>query len=202
MQNLLALRSIELLETIDVKKRLQSLAMLDAIICPEWEYRYFSFNSFWDANESMASMRDGEGNNYFILFKDSKIVGKVFDKQYTLNKQEREKIVKKIPKTLEYFFDEPAFSIDEMSFIFWKEENTKKWFSLPTSTNLSYLGFLFTAEIYVEWAQKYYEIEIDATVVNEIFQHLPLTQERIRKLNDKLVLSDLEDDIQEIGYPS
>lgn len=25
----------------------QSLAMLDGILCPEWEYRYYSFNSQW-----------------------------------------------------------------------------------------------------------------------------------------------------------
>ncbi len=33
----------------------QSLAMLDAIMSPEWEYRYYSFNSKWDDGEMMAS---------------------------------------------------------------------------------------------------------------------------------------------------
>src|SRR5690242_17751493 len=51
-----------------LKKLSQSLAMLDAIISPEWEYRYYSFNSKWDKNKMMASMRNGEGDEYFILF--------------------------------------------------------------------------------------------------------------------------------------
>jgi hypothetical protein len=42
--------------------------MLDAILEPEWEYRYYSFNSRWSPGEMMASMRDGSGDGYFILF--------------------------------------------------------------------------------------------------------------------------------------
>ena len=30
-----------------LKRLLQSLAMLDAILMPEWEYRYYSFNAHW-----------------------------------------------------------------------------------------------------------------------------------------------------------
>jgi hypothetical protein len=51
-----------------LKKLSQSLAMLDAILSPEWEYRYYSFNSKWAPGERMASMRNGSGDEYFILF--------------------------------------------------------------------------------------------------------------------------------------
>lgn len=51
-----------------LRKLTQSLAMLDAIMSPEWEDRYYSFNSQWDAGEMMASMRNGSGDEYFILF--------------------------------------------------------------------------------------------------------------------------------------
>ena len=48
----------------------QSIAVLDAILSPEWDYRFFSFNAAWDpANrERMASMRDGSGDEYFAVF--------------------------------------------------------------------------------------------------------------------------------------
>ena len=45
----------------------KAAAMLDAILMPEWEYRYYSYNSQWDANEQMASMRDGEGSLLCIV---------------------------------------------------------------------------------------------------------------------------------------
>ena len=34
----------------------RSVAMLDAILSPEWEFRYYSFNSKWAEGEMMASM--------------------------------------------------------------------------------------------------------------------------------------------------
>jgi hypothetical protein len=51
-----------------VRDRSRSLAMLDAILSPEWDSRYFSFDSAWSPTEEMASMRDGSGNDYFVVF--------------------------------------------------------------------------------------------------------------------------------------
>ena len=54
---------LKMLPEIDSLKRLsQSLAMLDAILEPDWELRYYSFNSHWGEGEMMASMRDGSGD--------------------------------------------------------------------------------------------------------------------------------------------
>lgn len=52
----------------EVKRRSQALALLDAILMPQWEFRYFSFNCNWDGsgNEMMASMKDGSGGEYFL----------------------------------------------------------------------------------------------------------------------------------------
>lgn len=47
---------------------MRSLAMLDAILSPEWEYRYYSFNSKWAEGELMGSMRSGCGDYWFALF--------------------------------------------------------------------------------------------------------------------------------------
>ncbi len=35
--------------------------MLDAIMSPDWELRYFSFDSRWSPTEEMVSMRNGSG---------------------------------------------------------------------------------------------------------------------------------------------
>ena len=53
-----------------VERVAQSIAVLDAILSPEWEYRFFSFNAAWDSTkrERMASMRDGSGDDYFAVF--------------------------------------------------------------------------------------------------------------------------------------
>jgi hypothetical protein len=38
----------------DLIRQSKALAMLDAILSPEWEYRYYSFNSKWGPGEMMA----------------------------------------------------------------------------------------------------------------------------------------------------
>ena len=59
----------ERLPDIEKLRRLtKSIAMLDAIICPEWEFRYYSYNSKWGRGEEMASMRNGCGDDWFLLF--------------------------------------------------------------------------------------------------------------------------------------
>lgn len=63
-----------------VKHVAQGLALLDAIIMPEWEYRYFSFNCNWDGagKEMMASMRDGSGAEYFCTLPMQVLQGKLY----------------------------------------------------------------------------------------------------------------------------
>lgn len=46
-----AIKSVADLSSIsDVEKISKGLALADAILMPDWEYRYFSFNSNWDGN--------------------------------------------------------------------------------------------------------------------------------------------------------
>ena len=52
----------------DFRTLWQSLAMLDAILSPDWDYRYYAFNQHWGADQALGSMRDGEGDHLFALF--------------------------------------------------------------------------------------------------------------------------------------
>src|SRR5688572_12719993 len=46
----------------------RSLAALEAILSPEWSSRYHSFGAGWSPGEEMASMRNGSGDEYSIVF--------------------------------------------------------------------------------------------------------------------------------------
>ncbi len=50
-----------------LRKKMKSLALLDAIIEQEWEYRYSSYNSNWSDTEEMGSLRDGSYTASVIL---------------------------------------------------------------------------------------------------------------------------------------
>lgn len=53
--------------------------MLDAILSPDdWEMRYFAHNTHWTAQQAMASMRDGSGDEYFATFSSHGVILKGF----------------------------------------------------------------------------------------------------------------------------
>jgi hypothetical protein len=88
-------RDLSRLPSIDrLEKITQSIAMLDAIVSPNWEYRYFSFNGEWDVSrkERMASMRDGSGDEYFMLFSPKGAILKGFDHESPMSPWQREPV--------------------------------------------------------------------------------------------------------------
>jgi hypothetical protein len=62
-----------------------SLAALDAVMSPEWEYRYYSFDPGWSPTQRMASMRNGSGGQYFIVFDPVGTVVRAFDHESALS---------------------------------------------------------------------------------------------------------------------
>src|SRR5262245_49946339 len=72
---MISTRDLSELPDIPTFRRLtRALAMLDAILSPEWEFRYYSFNSHWADGEMMASMRNGSGDHWFALLTATGIV--------------------------------------------------------------------------------------------------------------------------------
>jgi hypothetical protein len=73
-----------------LKKLMKALAMLDAAIEPEWEYRYYSFNSKWSEYEQMASMRNGQGDLWFCVFSSTGVFLKGFDHESKMSPWNKE----------------------------------------------------------------------------------------------------------------
>lgn len=186
----------------------QSIAMIEAILMPEWEFRYFSFNKNWDSNQYMASLRDGEGSHYYILFNinseideiDIDCLGKIYDKDSSVN-DNIQNLIKSIDD-FKLFLDEVAFENDDATLYFYFNHNKGIWEAVPYEKNIPFLGvFKYKEEAYISWAEQYYEISIDRNTIKEFFEFKPLTQKMVSKLNPKLTIEDVLEDIYEIGYP-
>ncbi len=119
----LSTRNLAGLPWIEELRRIcQSLAMLDAIISPDWESRYFSFNSKWAPSEMMASMRNGCGDDYFILFTQYGAIIKGFWHESPLSPYGNggkvwDGILTEAPQEFAGFLAEPAFSINDTTFV-------------------------------------------------------------------------------------
>jgi hypothetical protein len=200
----------------DLIRLSKGLAMLDAIISPDWEYRYYSFNSKWAPGEMMASMRDGSGNGYFILLDENGAAIKGFDQEAKISpwNEEQSKIwpgmYDSVPSQFSSFLNEPAFSMDDVTFCIWRRYLDASWHcgvrELPEGENpdgsKQMLKILDGDPVtYQEFARNYYDVELPLDAIEHLYANLPLTEKIVRALNAELGCSDVEKDRNEIAYP-
>ena len=187
-----------------LKATCKSIATLDAIIMQDWELRYYSYNAKWSSRHEMASMRNGSGEHYYILFTPNGCVGKGFCKEIAITK---ETAYDDLPKIFEQpFLMEPAFMTSDVSITFWRLNNDTEWTVRPRGAfDQSCANLLFGIaaggpETYRKWAENYYECDIPISPVQAIFDHIPLNAKLLSELNPNADQAKLAADIEEIGY--
>ncbi|MDG1332583.1 MAG: hypothetical protein P8P74_09655 [Crocinitomicaceae bacterium] len=81
--------STEHLNLLPNPKELQqicrSISAIEAIICPEWQYRYFSYQKDWSETEEVCEMRNGQGDQMLILFSPQGVCINGFAKHSEMN---------------------------------------------------------------------------------------------------------------------
>lgn len=193
----------------------KAIAMLDAVLCPEWLYRYYSFNSKWAPGSQMGSMRDGCGDHYFILFNQ---YGAIL-KGYAHEPPAATHVIKHgvplpgmfagVPAEFAEFLKEPAFSMNETTFCCWRGLQDPHWQpshpDYPPQYDPSGDQGLLTIlqgdpRRYAKWARDHYEVPIDLEAVQRIYRHEPLSASLVHALNPDVSLADLGADIEEIAY--
>jgi hypothetical protein len=203
--------------SIDSLRRLtQSLAVLDAIIQRNWVDRYYSFNARWDANEQMASMRNGEGDSWFCVFGTAGAFLKGFAHESVMAMARSGPnspypgILNHVPKVFESYLSEPAFSMERTTFCIWRTHADSHWCTGniafppgedPDGSAQMLSIFDCRPATYHEWAQRYYRRPVSLALVEQIYGHRPLTSEIVHGLNPATDLSELSDDLNEIAYP-
>lgn len=209
-------RSLRELPNVEELKRIsQSLAMLDAILMPDWEYRFYSFDANWSDDEMLASMRNGSGDSYFILFGSAGAIIKGYAHESAMARHSVDTgevwpgVLDQVPPEFETVLEDPAFVPEETTFCIWRRRGELVWqtgkIEFPDSDSpdgSEELLFILDGkpETYATWASEYYERQIPVDAVAEIYAHKPLTQQLVSRLNPDCVLADLESDLDEIGY--
>ena len=216
--NSISTKNLEKLSGInDLKRLLQSLAVLDLIMSPEWEDRYYSFDSRWGEGETMGSMRNGSGDSFNALFDSNGCFFKGFAHEYPHsswhdgNLEKWKKILDKVPNKFSSAVTEPAFDMDSISFCFWRTNDDTSWHCdlLETDEAEDPDGSEFLLEclngdpsVYQDFAEEYYENDIPLSPIRHIYSHAPITQDIIDLLNSEVKLKVIQDELLEIGYPA
>lgn len=190
----------------ELRRIAQSLAMLDAILCPEWEYRYYSFDSGWGSGEEMASMRNGSGDDWFLLLDGAGAALKGFAHELAGDSVLPREIQQQVPADFSSFLGEPAFSMQYATFCYWRRANDVSWSKVGGAVGDDgaddMLALLVSGPSgYKQWAEDYYEVPVALVAVEALFSHQPLAEPLILALNPDADLAAVHAEAGEIGYP-
>jgi hypothetical protein len=190
--------------------------MLDAILSPDWEFRYYSFNARWSKTEQMGSMRNGCGDDFFALFNAAGCFLKGFAHEALMSPYgQRPKrvwpgVLENVPSEFAACLKEPAFCIEDTTFCIWRRYSDKSWqcgaIEFPAGQDPDGAQFLLAPldgkpASYQAWAEDYYERAVPLARVRQVYAHQPLTEQLLQRLNPETSLEELAADIEEIGYP-
>ncbi|MGW8768501.1 hypothetical protein ACWGN5_39175 [Streptomyces sp. NPDC055815] len=210
----------------ELRDHSRGLAMLDAVLSPEWESRYYSFDAHWSETEQLASMKDGEGGEYTIVLSAAGVFARVFDHESPLSPfgpladgQTWPGVLDGVPEAFREYLTEPAFTDEDGVHVttacLWREATDTAWHTGPVefpdldgredpdgSGRFLHLLVDRSAEAYAEFAEDYYEQPVDLDAVRHVLALRPLTPEVVAALNPEVTLADLAEDVAEIGYPT
>jgi hypothetical protein len=192
------------------------MAMLDAILSPNWGGRYYSFNARWSSAEQMGSMRDGCGDDFFALFNAAGCFLKGFAHESPMSPyRSRPKriwpgVLDSVPAEFAACLKETAFSIEDTTFCIWRRYSDESWqcgtIEFPAGADPDGSASLLSAldgraASYKAWAEDYYERTVHLTAVRQVYAHKALTKQLVQRLNPEVTLAELAADMEEIGYP-
>ena len=215
---MISTRDLSLLPDVDgLRSTLQSMAMLDAVLCPEWQFRYYSFNAAWSPGEQMGSMQNGSGDDFIAHFGPAGCWLKGFAHEYPMTPyRENPKrvwpgVLDAVPDEFAACLREPAFSVQDVTFCTWRHYSDRSWqigriefpagHPDPDGSEFLLSDLDGRPETYQAWAINYYEREVSLAAVEHVYRHRPLTPEIVVQLNPELSLAELVADMNEIGYP-
>ena len=192
-----------------------ALAMLDALLSPEWESRYYSFNRRWspESGTRMASMRNGSGDDFFILFfPDGSAALKGFAHESRAldgKSSSLPGVFDGLPERFAAFANEPAFSMEATTFCLWSEGGPWQRSRVINATKIAADGsgellalLAGSPADYVAFARDYFEREVAEEAVARFYALEVLTSDLASSLHEEASLDPIAEDIDQIGYPA
>ncbi|MEV0373432.1 hypothetical protein AB0I10_27075 [Streptomyces sp. NPDC050636] len=203
----------------------RSLAMLDAILSPDHLFRCYSFDRRWGPSQEMASMNNGQGDDFSLVLVPAGACLRGFDHESPMSPYAGDGdrdgpwpgICDGIPDELRTAgITEPAFcdedGLPRVTACVWRTPDSPVWragdIDFPTghpdpdgSDRLFRLLVDPTPDAYHAFARVHHEALPDLSAVQHLYALRPLTSEVIAALNPEVTLDALHDDIETIGYP-
>jgi hypothetical protein len=113
----------------------RSMAVLEAVLSPDWESRYHSFDAGWGPEEEMASMRNGEGDEYSIVFSAQGAYIRGFAREVVMSPYGSDGpwpgVLDSVPDVFRHCVEESAFCDEDgmpvVTACLWRETHDDHW---------------------------------------------------------------------------
>jgi hypothetical protein len=193
-----------------LKEICKSISVIEAILSEDWLDRYYTYNSKWADEEEFGGMKNGQGDELLILFRnDGCVINGMIHEHYPRDKA---KLTEGLPKKYnEFVFGEPVHSIGTTFCIWTNNQNLWQIGQLETFDDGSkemLKIFDCNPQTYIDWATDYYENgfvvnENTLKVVTDIYQGKVLTKSMVLTINKDINhWQQLQEDLAEINYPN
>ncbi|MEV6244208.1 hypothetical protein [Lentzea sp. NPDC051838] len=197
----------------------RALAALNVVLCPDSEHRYHGYSTTWASGEELASMYDGSGNEYSVVFTAAGAYVRGFDHESPMSPYATDDeepwpgVLDTVPDVFRECVEEPAFSDDgrpNVTVCLWREHSDTAWrhgeidFPDDDQDGADWLFALLTdrtPEAFRGWAEDYYEIQVDLDAVRHVYAGRPLTADVVTALNPATTLAVVADGVAATGYP-
>ncbi|WP_256096986.1 hypothetical protein [Streptomyces agglomeratus] len=201
-----------------VRDLCRSMAMLEAVLNPDGA-RYHSFSATWSETEEIASMRNGSGDEFDIVFSPAGAYVRGFDHESPMSPYDNEEpwpgVVDSVPEVFRAYVLEPAFADGDMPRVtacMWREAGGDQWqageIDFPVGSadpdGADWLFQLLTEpapEAFQSFAEAYYGTAVDLEAVRHVYAFRPLDRRTVRALNATVPLATVAATAAAIGYP-
>jgi hypothetical protein len=199
-----------------MRSLLRSLAVLDLILEPDWENRYYSFHPDWASGEQLGLMRNGEGDWAFAWFPGggrAVLRGYAHESLMSPFRQPGDRswpgIYEGLPDSLSDARTMGGVLPEEVTFCVWwtggrwtlgavafpdgevDPDGSERLLELMDDDPTSYVKF----------AHEYYGGQLPLDFVRRIYRGDPLTKQIIHALNPGADATTVLQEAKEIGYP-
>jgi hypothetical protein len=200
----------------ELRRVMESLAMLNAILWPDADGRTYMFDKAWGPGEALGSMNNGQGDDFVAVFSKAGCVLKGFAHEAEMtpyrHKPPRvaEGMFEGIPEVFAAYLKDPAFDVEATTFCMWRLVGDRAWgrgtVVLPKGKDPDGSAYLLrlldgNARRWWAWAEESFERKVWRGGIEAVLRQEALTEGLVRRLNEEVGLADVRGDAEAIGYP-
>ncbi|MET9226857.1 hypothetical protein [Lentzea sp. NPDC003310] len=205
-------------EIVELRALCRAVAALEIVLSPD-DDTYYRYTTAWASNEELASMRNGSGDEFDVVFTAAGAYIRGFDHESPMSPYGNDDepwpgVLDAVPEVFRECVEEPAFT-DEfdtpcVTVCLWREHGDTAWqhgdidFPDEGQDGADWMFRLLTdrtPEAFQDWAQDYYEMPVDLDAVRHFYEGRPVTAQVVAALNPGTELTKVLSRIAETGYP-